>query len=361
MDDSADNSGAGVGMFGLVWRLAGAAFFVAVIACGLLYGHFRSVMGRDVLDASQRKTVAIPQGADWSDTVGILRRAGLVDYPLYFEAWARWEGLPRQVKAGKYRLKGPLTVRQLANRLREGAPARDMRLTIPEGFSIFEIADRLDRRGMAGREEALRAMQSEELLERFGLEAESFEGYLFPDTYRFAEDATARDVVFRLHRRWREVWEAVESAHSASIGGLRERHGLERHEIVTLASIVEAETQVASERRLVARVILNRLEESMRLQMDPTCVYGPEVYHREPHPSLCKDPTNRYSTYVVDGLPPGPIGNPGRVSLEAAANPAEGEEAEEYLYFVARRDGSGRHVFSRNYREHRRAVERHLK
>lgn len=348
-------------IFSLAVRLAGAVLFVCAVASAVIYSHYQSALSQRVLESGQSKMVVIPEGATWSETVGILSRAGLVEHPTYFEIWARWSSLPREVKAGSYYFEGPLAVRELGARLRSGAAPRDVRVTIPEGWTMFHIADRFEHRGLANREEFLRTVRSEELLEEFGIDAESFEGYLFPDTYRFQEGASAEQIVRRLHRRWREVWRDVEEANAKSLRRLQESYELTRHQLVTLASIVEAEAPVRAERPKVARVILNRLDRSMRLQMDPTCIYGPDAYEKIPSPSLCKDASNRYSTYVIDGLPPGPIANPSKSSLNAAVDPSDDGKSEDYLFFVARQDGSGRHVFTSTYREHKRAVQKYLK
>jgi UPF0755 protein len=342
-------------------RIFGAIFFVCVIAAALVYGHYSSALRQPVLEEGDSKTVVIPEGAGWSQTIEVLEREGLVEYPIYFDIWARWTELPRQVKAGTYRLEGPMVPTALGARLKEGGMSRDTELTVREGLTIFHIADKVDREGVVGRQAFLAAARSDELLAEAGIEAESFEGYLFPETYRFAEDATAEDVVRRMHRQWKKEWKEVVAGQAESMAELKNEYGFDRHDLVTLASIVQRETAIDDERRLIARVILNRLDESMRLQMDPTCVYGPDTYDDVPTPEVCKDPSNRYSTYVIDGLTPGPIANPGRSSLEAAVDPADGQDAGEYLYFVARRDGSGEHIFSKTYREHRRKVRKHLK
>lgn len=333
---------------------------LAAVAGGSLYLDYRGEVGAPVLREGDDVEVEIPEGASWPGVLEVLERKGLVDEPTYFDIWARRQGLPPEVKAGTYRLEGPMTPSDLAQKLRSGVPARDVRVTFREGDTIFHIAERVDEAGLAGREALLQAARDGQALEEAGIEGESFEGYLFPETYRFDEEASAADVVDRAHEQWREEWRSLTDEHPGALERLEERHGLDRHGVVTLASIVEAETSVPSERPLVARVMLNRLDASMKLQVDPTCVYGEETYDEVPSPSSCRDPMNRYSTYVVDGLPPGPIGNPGRTSLEAVLDPADGEDAKGYLYFVARDDGTGRHVFSRTYRRHKRAIEKYL-
>lgn len=342
-------------------RLLGAALFVSALVAGGLYVHYRSAMSAPRLETGESQTLTIPEGADWSRSVRILRRAGLVEYPLYFEIWSRRRGLPSRVRAGTYHFEGPLTVEQLAGALQSGGETQDVEVTFPEGWTIFHMADHLEEVQLVGRAGFLSAVRDDDLLERAGIEAESLEGYLFPDTYRFEQGAAPEEIVWKMFGTWRENWEELTAAHPDALARLDRRHGLDRHDIVTLASIVQTETRLAEERPIIARVMLNRLETSMKLQADPTCVYGPDTYGDVPSPEACRDPTNRYSTYVNAGLPPGPIGNPGRVSLEAVLAPAQGPEVSEYLFYCARRDGSGAHAFSSTYEEHRRAVDRYLK
>jgi len=359
MGDQSDGSSAGWGRL----LLGGAVALSAVLtaAAGAVYLDYRSAVESSVLRDAETRAVTIPEGAEWSETRKILRSAGLVEHPVYFEIWARTNGLPREVGAGTHYLEGPLTMRSLGEALASGGVPGEIRVTFPEGISMFGMADLVEERGLAERDEFLAAARDRELLSQAGLEAESFEGYLFPETYRFREEVDPEEIVWRLHQQWKTVWEETLEEHPSALARFAEARDLGRHELVTLASIVQAETSVDEERPVVARVMLNRLEASMKLQADPTCVYGPDRYDRAPTPVLCRDSANEYSTYVVDGLPPGPIGNPGRASLEAVLDPASDAASGSYLYYCARRDGTGRHVFSSTYEEHKRAVRKHLK
>ncbi len=352
----------------LAW-LGGCATWGAVVVVLLIggaclggYFHYHRTMERLVLTDGETASVHIEQGAGWDDIVSTLETSGLVEVRPYFEIWARTRGLPQAVKAGRYQFEGPLESDDLAQKLREGTAARDVEVTIPEGWTIFEIADRLQARDILERDAFLEMARDSTLLAEFDLgDHDSFEGYLFPETYRFRPDADAEAIIRRMHRRWQETWHDIAPQHASSMSALRQSYEFERHDLVTIASIVQAETNLDEERPIVARVVLNRLDASMRLQMDPTCVYGPDHYDEVPTPELCDDASHAYSTYAHDGLPPGPIGNPGRASLSAALEPADDSEAKSYLYYVARQDGTGRHVFSKTYREHRRAVDTYLK
>lgn len=342
-------------------RLALGALVVGGAGGLAVYLDFRSAVDSPLLEKGQSKTVTIPEGAGWSETREVLGSAGLVEHPVYFEVWARSRGVPTDVKAGTHHFEGPLTMESLGEALVSGGAPDEVSVTIPEGFTIFEIGDRLEEKRLVDREAFLDAARDDELLAQAGIDADSFEGYLFPDTYRFRKEAAPEAVVWKLYEQRSEVWKTVRASHHGAVRRLEENYGLDRRGIVTLASIVQAETSVDEERPLVARVMLNRLESSMPLQADPTCVYGPNRYDQKPRPELCDDPANRYSTYVIDGLPPGPIGNPGRKSLAAVLAPASEQKAGSYLFYCARRDGTGRHVFSSSYEDHKRAVRKYLK
>jgi UPF0755 protein len=345
----------------LLLRLCAVGLVVAAIVLSALYLHYRAFVHAPVLQQGESVTLVIPKNTAWPEVVSLLERANLVEHVTYFEYWARRRHLPAAVKAGTYELDGPLGLVALDEQLREGGRVDETRVTFQEGLTIFHMADRVQTHGLAARDEFLRAARDEHALREAGLSADSFEGYLFPDTYRFRKGTSAQEIVSRMHARWQAVWMALEKQYADQKSSLEETYDFDRHDIVTLASIVERETSVDQERGVIARVFLNRLDRDMRLQTDPTCVYGEGTYDEVPRPKHCKDPLNRYSTYVIDGLPPGPIANPGRASLQAALDPSAKPEAKGYLFFVARRDGTMRHHFSKTFAEHKRAIQRFLR
>ena len=246
--------------------------------------------------------------------------------------------------AGEYRFSRPLTIWQVFDKIAEGR-VEYYRLTIPEGLTRFEIADVLARQGLAGRGEFLAVADRAEWISALAPHARNLEGFLFPDTYYFTRGITAVEFAEMMVDQFRRVFrEAVPERPD----------GWSSRDIVTLASLIEKETGARSERGVVSSVFHNRLRENIRLQCDPTVTYGlllenrfrGTIYRsdlRDPHP---------YNTYIHHGLPPGPIANPGRASLEAAVRPDETD----YLFFVADPAGRGRHVFSKNVKAHQRAV-----
>ena len=349
-------SKSGEGGSWLAKLIVGIALFTLLlggIGAALVAADYARWSSGPAFSISEPRTVVIPRGTNWSEVVRILHASGVVDRPRYFDFWARRHDLPAGVKAGTYRFEGTMTLEALADRLREGGSFDEVEVTIPEGFNLWAIAERLEEAGLVAADDFLDAATDPHALRAAEIGADSFEGYLFPDTYRFRAGTSAAALVDRFHRRWRDVWE--------DLGAPEEKHGLDASELVTLASIVEKETGVGGERPLIARVFYNRLERGMPLQSDPTCVYSKDRWKAQPTREDCRDELNRYSTYVVKRLPPGPIANPGKAALQAVLEPDPSEEAAEYLYFVAKRDGTGAHKFSKTLAEHNEAVRKYLK
>lgn len=324
-------------------RLLLLLFLAAVGVSG--YAYVRATQYLDAPMGQGAQTVVIPEGATFKQAVDALQAAGVVRDPTVFYWMGRWREVDRSVKAGTYAINLSWTPQELMDRLAEGAVPEQDRLTIPEGFNRWQIADRVASLGI-DRAEFLRLV-----------EAQDAEGQLFPDTYYLRPDATAADVLRTLRARFDTVLKAVLKGHPDAAKYAEPKA---RRRLIILASLIEEEGVTDEDRRLIARVFENRLAQGMRLQTDPTCTYAEDLYKKRPHPRYCKDPKNRYSTYMIDGLPPGPITNPGRSALDAALRPATGPDAEGLLYFVARRDGSKAHTFSRTFDEHKAKVRTHL-
>ncbi|MCB9507163.1 MAG: endolytic transglycosylase MltG [Myxococcales bacterium] len=327
----------------------------AMVALGgwLAWNAYGQWLEADVVIGNDPTEVDVAAGATARSVVRTLAERGVVGDDLGWEVLLRVERAGRCLQAGSHTVAGDATPRSLLATLCAPTRASSNRLTVPEGTNIYELADRLAARGLADRAEFLAAVDSAEAAGRFGIDAPSLEGYLFPDTYELPLDVTVEAIVRRMVERGRDVradlaFDARQGS-AASFGEL---------ELLTIASIVEEEAAVAEERPLIARVIYNRLDRGMRLQCDPTCVYGPELYRESATRERCRDEHSRYSTYVIDGLPPTPITNPGRAALEATLHPAD---APDVLYFVARGDGTRTHAFATTLAEHSRNVERYLR
>jgi UPF0755 protein len=267
---------------------------------------------------------------------------------------------------GVHLFRGGESPRQVVQRLGRLSSRARVRVTIPEGYTSLDVATRLQEKDVATSEAFQVQARDPALLSQLAIQGPSAEGFLFPATYELYVDSDPAQVIRQLVAETRKRLARVDAKFGAMARLTAARHWGEL-EILTLASMIEREAHEADERRLIASVFLNRLDDPefrppRMLQSDPTAAYGCAVA-RAPAPScanftgkitpeLLRDAANPFNTYRHAGLPPGPIGNPGQGALEAVLDPAQTD----YLYFVA--DGRGRHRFSRRFEEHRRAIER---
>jgi len=286
----------------------------------------------------------IPPGSSFHQNVQLLKEAGIISQPLLFEYYGRFQGAASQIKAGRYRIDLSIKPPALLKLLERGAHPPQIRLTLPEGFNRWQIADRLSAQGLVKRAAFLEQVKRDDL-----------EGRLFPDTYLLPKKISQAALIQRLLHRHEQIFGQLLKDCK---GFYCPQDAKARRKLLILASLIEEEARTERDRGLVSRVFYNRLALGMKLQTDPTCVYGEALYKKRPHPKYCRDKQSVYSTYIISELPPGPISNPGRAALRAALYPAEGAKL---LFFVARQDGSGEHHFSETYTEHKRALKRALK
>lgn len=286
--------------------------------------------------------VRIPEGTSARGVARLLHEAGVIRDPLYFLGVTRLLGSDTRLKAGTYAVAPGESPFRLLRRIVAGDVAV-RRVTIPEGYTVRDIARLLARQGIVNEERFLELAFGGYTVTVGGRQLTSLEGYLFPDTYVFPLGASEEAVIDVMVARFTEL---VVPLAGEGAGGLS------LHEIVTLASIVEREAARADERPVIAGVFLNRLRRGMPLQADPTVRYALDMWTgRLEQAHLQVD--SPYNTYKYPGLPPGPIANPGLDAVLAVLFP----EPTEYLYFVARGDGT--HHFSVTYAEHLNAVERY--
>ena len=280
----------------------------------------------------RERSVVIPRASGIRDIAELLRRERVIDRPIVFVAGAMLARATTDLKAGEYLFEANVSMRDVLDNLIEGRSIQHQ-VTIPEGLTSEQIVQRL--------------MESEVLTGE--IDGIPPEGTLLPETYKVVRGTTRKQMLARMA-----------AAHSRLVQETWERRAPDLplktpEEFVTLASIVEKETGKTDERSRVAAVFINRLKRKMRLQSDPTIIYGLAGGKGTLGRPLTRDDVERptpYNTYTIDGLPPGPIANPGRASLEAVANPSRTNE----LYFVA--DGSGGHVFATTYDQHLKNVAR---
>lgn len=282
----------------------------------------------------------VESGARLSTVARRLEQRGLIRSALAMRGWARLQARDARLKVGEYELSPTFSTPEILAILASGR-VRTHPIVIPEGIRAAEIADRLDAADLADREQFLSLVFDPKSPERFDVEGPTLEGYLFPETYRFARGLPAETIVRAMIERFRTVYRELRKETPTT---------LSMRELVTLASIVEKETGVPEERPLIAAVFLNRMQRGMRLETDPTVIYGIADFDGNLRRTHLEDEANRYNTYRIPGLPPGPIASPGREAILAVLEPAETD----YLYFVSRNDGT--HVFSKSYRDHSRAV-----
>lgn len=314
-------------------------WIAAVAAAGLtatlwltvgLFTPYAPVYGEQFVD--------LPRGISSREIAKRLEQAGVIRHSWQFLLVRLLR--PAVLQAGEYRFAEPATVFTVYDRIAKG-DVYYWELVVPEGSNLFDISESLDQLGLIRAEEFRKAALDPTLIRDLAPQAPSLEGYLFPATYRLTRHTKARELTKEMTERFRRAWKQLNTS-------------AEVHRTVTLASLIEKETSVAEERTMVASVFWNRLARGMKLDCDPTTIYAALLEGRYQGTLLRSDLESRhpYNTYQHPGLPPGPIANPGLASLKAALQPA----ATNYLYFVAKPDGKGSHVFSTNLDAHRRAV-----
>ena len=308
--------------------------------------------------------IDVSEGMTLRQLAKTLQSEGIIEDAKVWSLYMRMRRLDRHLRQGKVRFRVPMTPEEVARHATTRLGSIQVRLLIPEGFSRFEIAQRLEEYGVCDADDFLDATEDASLLASYGVEANDAEGYLFPDTYEFDDDTKPRRVVERMLANWTRRHEELQEQYAEELRNLK---GWTTHDIVTLASIVEKEAAVRAERPRIAGVFWNRLTSNRflprrRLQADPTVQYGcvavPEAapsceeFDGRITRAMLDDRSNPYNTYRHSGLPPGPISNPGKAAMAAVVDPEE----HDYYYFVAR--GGGQHHFSKTLRQHNIAVRR---
>jgi len=288
--------------------------------------------------------INVRQGQSLKSTADLLYHKKIIKSPLKLVIISRIKGYDKRLKVGEYLLSAAMAPREILEIMVKGE-VKLHKLTVPEGYNTDQIAELVAQAGFATKE-AFRIAASDAVLARkLGLEVDTFEGYLFPDTYFFPIDVSVEQIISSMVQRFWTIFKPEWQDHAKRIG-------FSVHQAVTLASIIEKETGASFERPLIASVFHNRLRKKMRLESDPTVIYGIKNFDGNLTRKHLNDKTP-YNTYKISGLPAGPIANPGQASLEAALFP----EKTAYLYFVAKKDTT--HHFSTNLKEHNRAVRKY--
>jgi UPF0755 protein len=324
--------------------LGAMALGLLTLAFSLWLGAYAFTPGPKRPEPASR--VIVPAAVPFPAIAKLLTEAGIIRADCRFTLLARLMRVTTSLRAGEYIFEGPVLPYRVLRDLYRGSRLQHP-LTIPEGANLRQIAAILARDGWLPEADFLAAATDPEFIRELGLEASSLEGYLFPDTYLFERGGrNPRTIIRAMVEQTRKVLAAT-----GAQAGLPE-YNLDVHGLLTLASIVEKETGLGLERPMIARVFLNRLRRGMRLQTDPTVIYGIAGFNGNLTRLDLRTPSP-YNTYLNPGLPPGPIASPGLAAIQAVMTPAPGD----YYYFVSKNDGS--HYFSKTLAEHNRAVNRY--
>lgn len=319
--------------------------FIFLTMLALFFTHMYISMTVSPVQNSEMKLIEISKGMTMDEIAVRLKQEQLIKSIWLFKLLLRWRS-GMTIKAGQYRLSACLTMLQLLDIIEQGK-VFFLRVTIPEGQTMSQIADLLSKQGLGEKQDFLKYLLNQKYAQTLSIEATTLEGYLFPDTYFFnkglSEEAIIATMVERFWTIFRPEWQD------------RSRElGFTLHQVVTLASLIEKETAKRDEKPLVSAVYHNRLRQGIRLQCDPTVIYSLDQFDGNlTREDLAND--SPYNTYRRSGLPPGPIANPGEDSLRAALYPAQVD----YYYFVSKNDGT--HYFSFDLKEHNQAVLKYQK
>jgi peptidoglycan lytic transglycosylase G len=288
--------------------------------------------------------VYIPKGSNVNQITELLVQANILRNPWVFKALVRWKHAGAALKPGEYEFGSSIRPGAVLEKLVRGERIVH-KLIIPEGYNFAQIAQSIEKAGIAKLPDILKYYRDPIFLQKLGFPVESLEGFLFPATYEYDRGTTLKDLLEQMTESFKKNFDK----------SLRERSlamGWTIPQVVTLASIIEKETGQANERPLISSVFQNRLRLGMPLQSDPTVIFGLPNYDGNIHKADLLNP-HPYNTYVHLGLPPGPIASPGKESLKAVLYPAQSD----YLYFVAK--GNGTHYFSKTLEEHEAAVAKY--
>ena len=289
--------------------------------------------------------ISFPAGSGIRKLANELKAGGVIRSSLHFVLMTRLRGDAQRLKAGDYHFSDDMTPDVILKKIVSGE-ADYRKFALPEGYSIYQAAELLEQKGYFRKDVFLEKCRDKSLLGRLGVREASAEGYLYPATYNISRNGSEEQLLEQMVGQFNKAY--------AIMLGIEDKFNFSRHEIITLASIIEKEAVSSEEKPLISSVFHNRLRIGMPLQSDPTAVYGVRAFSGRINKADIKRPSP-YNTYLNKGLPPGPIGNPGKDAIQAAINPAKTD----FLYFVARQNCT--HQFSKNLVDHNRAVVRYLR
>ncbi|MBI4826467.1 MAG: endolytic transglycosylase MltG [Nitrospirae bacterium] len=317
-------------------ELAFALLNLAILAAVIAYVNIST----PVSSYDKWQQVEIPEGSSYIQSLNILQKEGIIKNKGILLFLGRLTAIDRRLRAGYYNFNTSMSPLDIFRKLREGEIIEHT-ITIPEGSDLNDIKAAFANTGLFN-DESWKLVYDSVFINSIGIKAPSLEGYLFPDTYNFSKSAKPKDILKIMHDRLKEKYDDKLRSRAAEAG-------MSENEVLTLASIIEREARLDSERAVISAVYHNRLKKEMKLQADPTVNYGTERAGCVTKIVDLKNVTP-YNTYVIKGLPPGPIASPGIKSIKAALFPADVD----YLFFVSKNDGT--HYFSKTGEEHVEAV-----
>ncbi|MET3940321.1 UPF0755 protein [Paenibacillus sp. PvP094] len=313
-------------------------------------------MMRPVSDSAEPVVFEIKSGSGTSQIADQLEQEGLIRSGLAFKGYLKWKNQGSSFMAGTYSMKPGVSYDEIITKLNSGevVPEEMVKFTIPEGYTVLQMADKLSAEGVVEREEFIKLANDPssfdvDIIKDIPVDEElryALEGYLFPETYELKKGSSTHDVMQRMLEEFQTKINTIPDLDSK----LKARN-LSLHELLTIASLVEREVVVDEERALVAGVIDNRIKQDMKLEIDATVQY---LLDKPKARLLFKDlkVQSPYNSYLNKGLPPGPIASPSLESIEAALAP----EASDYLFYVTKKDGSSGHLFAKTYKEHQQNI-----
>ncbi|MFT5434236.1 MAG: UPF0755 protein [Myxococcota bacterium] len=349
-------------------RLLASLSVVGAVATLAGYGWFVWKMTTPADPAGGQIEVVIDRGTTFDSAAETLYYHGLIPDIQLFSLRARQQDKRGKLRAGLYVFDLKMTPDEVLDKL-AGAPDAPidkvpLKFQIIPGDNIWRIAERLHQLGIEESLLEFDADPAQVAALKVGPNPKParahtrLEGYLFPETYHLDRKNPSLTRALRAATsQFQREWRALKSKHAGRYASLRKKYKMTDHDFVTMASLVEKEVAALAEAPTVAKVFYNRFDTRMRLATDPTMVYGPDTWKSKPSPTFRRDKTHPYNTYHVRGLPPGPICSPSRHSLEAVLNPSHSDA----LYFVARRDGTGRHAFAKTLKQHKANIDTYLK
>ena len=291
--------------------------------------------------------IEIDPGTSFYAAAKRLKKAEVIGSIRLFHLYAKFRGSLSGIKAGEYLLQPAMTTKEIMDQLVEGNVIRH-RVTVPEGYNLYQVAELLDEKGIVEKKDFIQKAHDPELIAKLGIKGLSFEGYLYPETYFFIKGMTSEEIIARMVSRFKKVFTEDLVNKAAEIGFTPEQ-------VINLASIIEKETGNPAERPLISAVFHNRMKKRMRLQSDPTVIYGMiETFDGNIRKKDLKKKTP-YNTYRIGGLPAGPVANPGFDAIKAVLYP----DKTKALYFVSMNNGS--HVFAETLEQHNRNVWKYQK